>query len=88
MNVNDLIGKRVILTKMESINYKEGHPNGIEPGYTRTGVLVLCEVGYPVEITDGRFILDYFHTSVVERIEDGMIYTKNSVYKIEELEEV
>lgn len=37
--VEELIGKKVRLTKLESVRYKDGHPNGIEEGYTMEGRL-------------------------------------------------
>ena len=32
-----------------------------------------------------RGILDYFHTSEVLKMEDNLVYTKNSIYKVEEV---
>lgn len=81
--VEELIGKNVIITKLESTKFKDGHPNGIEPGYTTYGKLISADIG-DVAIVIGSMPFDYFHTSEIEKIEDNLIYTRNSVYKVEE----
>lgn len=81
--VEELIGKYVVITKLESTRFKDGHPNGIEPGYTARGELVHAEVG-EVALVIGATPFDYFHTSKIEKIEDNLIYTRNSIYKVEE----
>lgn len=83
--VEELIGKKVRLTKLESVRYKDGHPNGIEEGYTMEGRLLGVKVGWMLEMSGDRGILDYFHTSEVLKIEDNLVYTKNSIYKVEEV---
>ncbi len=79
--VEELIGKKVRLTKLESVRYKDGHPNGIEEGYTMEGRLLGVKVGWMLEMSGDRGILDYFHTSEVLKMEDNLVYTKNSIYK-------
>lgn len=81
--MKELVGKKVMLTKLESIRYKDGHPNGIEKGYMQVGTLTNLEVGQPL-VLNGASIRDYFHTSTVLKIEGNLIHTKNSIYKVEE----
>ena len=52
--VEDLIGKKVKLTKLESVRYKDGHPNGIEEGYTMEGRLLGVKVGWILEMSGDR----------------------------------
>ena len=54
--VEDLIGKKVKLTKLESVRYKDGHPNGIEEGYTMEGRLLGVKVGWMLEMSGDRGI--------------------------------
>ena len=69
--------------KIES-NFKDGHPNYIEVGFTFEGI-----GDYPIEgesfllVREGRI----FQTSVVKIIDrdKGIIETKNSIYKITEI---
>lgn len=87
MNVEELIGKNVTLTKLESTRYRDGHPNGIEPGYVACGKLISARVGGIAEVIGPRGFWDYFHTSLIKKIEGNLIYTLNSVYEVEELSE-
>lgn len=87
MNIEELIGKNVTLTKLESIRYKDGHPNGIEPGFVARGRLISARVGGMAEVIGPRGLRDYFHTSLIKKIEGNLIYTLNSVYEIKELSE-
>ena len=81
--VEDLIGKRVKVTKLESVNYKDGHPNGIDEGYTVVGELLGVKKGWILEVEgDNNY---YFHTSNIIKIEGNLVYTLNSVYKVEEV---
>ena len=79
--MKELIGKVIKITKLESVRYKDGHPNGIEEGFTHVGTLRNVEIGEMLVMDDWR---GYFHTSVVNKIEGDLVYTKNSVYKVEE----
>ena len=81
MNVEELIGKNVTLTKLESTRYRDGHPNGIEPK------LISARVGGIAEVIGPRGFWDYFHTSLIKKIEGNLIYTLNSVYEVKELSE-
>lgn len=81
MNVEELIGKNVTLTKLESTRYRD--PNGIEPGY----VVISARVGDIAEVIGPRGFWDYFHTSLIKKIEGNLIYTLNSVYEVKELSE-
>lgn len=89
MNVEELIGKNVTLTKLESTRYRDGHPNGIEPGYVACGKLISARVWrHSRGLLDlGVFFWDYFHTSLIKKIEGNLIYTLNSVYEVKELSE-
>lgn len=82
MELKDLIGKAVICEKVDAINYKDGHPNGIDTGYVTGGILIQLE---PYVFIDTGFVLDSFHTSLVDHIEGDLVYTRNSVYKITEM---
>lgn len=82
--MKELIGKTVKITKLESVRYKDGHPNGIEEGFTHIGTLRNVEIGGVLEMTGPRGIWDYFYTSRIDKIEGDLVYTKNSVYKVEE----
>lgn len=82
MELKDLIGKAVICEKVDALKYKEGHPNGIDTGYVTGGILVQLE---PYVCIDTGYIFDCFCTSKVDHIEENLVYTKNSVYKISEL---
>lgn len=79
--VEELIGKDVTITKLKSVRYKDGHPNNIEPGHTVRGELIDAKVGGAALVLNP---FEYFHTSRIEKIEDDLIYTRNSVYKVEE----
>ena len=57
MNVEELIGKNVTLTKLESTRYRDGHPNGIEPGYVACGKLISARVGGMAEVIGPRGFL-------------------------------
>lgn len=92
MKIEELIGKNVMVSKLEATRYKDGHPNGIDVGYTNSGKLLLAEVGRPLALgypnIDGVEYINYgliFYTSDVQRIKDDLVYTKNSVYKVEEI---
>lgn len=79
----------VKITKISDTRYSGSHPNQINEGYTRQGVLNL-------ELSNKHqcfFLLDgpdrYFHTSKVLKIEEregyDLLTTLNSVYKVEYL---
>lgn len=82
MELKDLIGKAVICTKIDAVRYKDGHPNGIDTGYTTCGILIQLE---PCVFIDTGRVFDGFNTSSVNHIEGDLVYTRNSVYKITEL---
>ena len=79
-------GVRIKLTKLEDTKFNGVHPNGINEGYTREGVI---NVNYSNEhqcfliIERDRF----FNTSQVTKIEElegyDLAHTINSVYKVE-----
>lgn len=79
-------GAVVKVTKLKDTRFDGKHPNNINEGDTRTGFVNVHES----ERLDA-LILDmgakWFHTSAIDKIleEDGydLIYTLNSVYKIE-----
>lgn len=92
MKVEELIGKNVVVSKLEAIRYKEGHPNGVNVGYTKMGKLLQAEVGKSLVLgfpdIEGFKYIDsglLFYTSTVLKIEEDLVYTKNSVYKAEEV---
>ena len=79
-------GQPIKLTKIQDIKFDGNHPNGINEGYTREGVL---NIGLSNEhqcfliIEKDRF----FNTSQVLKIEEregyDLAHTVNSLYKIE-----
>lgn len=79
---NDLIDKSIVLTKVEDTKFDGHHPNGINPGYVKTGKA-------SVNLVEGTPFLmltenGYFRTSTIRKINDDMTFnTSNSVYKIE-----
>lgn len=80
MELKELIGKQVTCEKVDSLRYKDGHPNGIDTGYITGGTLVQLE---PFIFIETHFVP--FYSSQVNKIEGDLVYTKNSVYKITEL---
>lgn len=74
------------VSKLEDTRFEGKHPNGINVGYTSTGILEL-------ELSNNHqclFLIEgghYFHTSQVHRIEEfegyDLVHTSNSVYKVE-----
>lgn len=82
--------KAVRLTKIDDIAFEGKHPNGIDVGYIKEGKINFemtnehqCFFIHP---TPDRF----FHTSEVKLIEEhegyDLVYTVNSVYKVEIVE--
>lgn len=74
--------RKVRITKLTDDEFNGQHPNGINVGYTKTGMeLDSPQVGK-------RYYVDMFSTSPVVRInDDGTIKTTYSTYKIEYLDE-
>lgn len=68
-------------TKLESVQYKDGHPNGIEEGFIKVGTLIEVEEGGQLKIIGNNSL---FHTSTVVKIQDDLVYTRNSIYKVRE----
>ena len=83
----DKYDKRLVgLVKLKDLVFENGHPGGVNEGYTSKGYIDLIET----KKHNCLFIQDHsrwFHTSiVVKQIEcDGydLLQTLNSVYKIE-----
>lgn len=73
-------GIKVRITKLKDEVFDGNHPNGIQEGYVKEGILWQApEVGVSCR-------LDNFRTSVVTEIIDETIFkTRNSTYKIEKL---
>jgi len=79
-------GQTIKLTKLQDIKFDGNHPNGINEGYTREGML---NIGLSNEhqcfliIEGDRF----FNTSQVLKIEEreghDLAHTVNSLYKVE-----
>lgn len=71
--------KTVKLTKLKDNRFNTRHPNGINEGYVKEGIMVaLPKIGE-------RFYVNDFSTSLVlsEIDENGIFETINSVYKLE-----
>lgn len=73
-------GTYVSIKKIESLNYKDGHPNNINEGYTNDGKLLA-----PVTV-GWRTSIRHFSTSPVKKIIDKFHFeTENSIYEIYEI---
>lgn len=83
--MNKLKRKKARITKIVDLVYQENHPNGINPGYIKEGIIIM-------EPKEGfSFVMEDFHTSRIEEIEEYkeniyMLHTRNSMYKLEILE--
>ena len=87
IDFNKYTGKILKVTKMKDNVFDNNHPNEINEGYTAEGTINVelsekhkCLFIHPDEET-------YFHTSeikkVIENEDFDIIYTVNSIYKVE-----
>ncbi len=77
MDIKEFINKDVILKKISDLKFKGNHPNNINEGYEKKGILTKISPYILIEGDDS-----WFHTSLIEKIEGDKIYTKNSIYTI------
>ena len=83
LNFKKYAGVPVKLTKITDDVFGGEHPNGINPGYTREGLVsVTASIVY-----NCLFLETGFHTSEVQSIEEhqgyDIIKTQNSTYRVE-----
>lgn len=76
----EIANKRIRLTKVGSIRFEEGHPNGINNGYTTAA---FC---YEDVVIGEYFHLGSFRSTRVLSIDGDTFSTKNSTYKVEILD--
>ncbi len=82
INLLNLKGKKITITKCNDDKFEGNHPNGIDKGYSRTGVVENeIEIGKPFIVTYPDR-LGHFQTSRVTEILDNQIKTLNSTYNI------
>lgn len=88
-------GTEVILTKVETVNKETNY----SPGYWTQGFLIFdVKIGEGIYL--GRYkranpdnnneavnIYGIFRTSPIVKVEGNLIYTKNSIWKIEEIKQ-
>lgn len=77
-------GTRIIITKVSDDVFDGNHPNGINEGYEKNGIMGELKVGMPFTVSPIK-LSDYthFYTSIVtEIIDENTFKTMNSTYKI------
>lgn len=78
--------RTVKLVKTEDTRFNNAHPNGINVGYEKTGIV------YDEPVVGDSFCIHtdkgMFCTSTVKSIDGNIIHTTNSVYEIEILEDI
>ena len=86
INFNKYAGTTIKLTKLKDTKFNNKHPNGINEGYTKEGVINLEKSNEHqcfLIIKGDRF----FNTSQVLEIEEqgeyDLAHTVNSIYKVE-----
>lgn len=77
-------GDKVIITKLSDDVFNGNHPNMINEGYQKIGVIdELPEIGKRF-LLKGLHLGSYLHTSVItEIIDENTFKTENSTYKLD-----
>jgi hypothetical protein len=70
--------KKATLTKIKDLQFSGEHPNGIDEGYTTTGILFIEPV-----VGKHCVVGDLRTTKVVKIIDKNTFETQNSIYKLE-----
>lgn len=68
------------VTKLTDLKFNGQHPNKIDVGYTVFGKVTILNQLY-VDSPNGKF----FRSSDIVKVEENKIYTKNSVYLVEDM---
>jgi hypothetical protein len=82
LEIIEIAGKNIQITKIDAVRYKDGHPMGVDTGFTSQGTALN-------DIIVGDFFYmekGLFRSSpVTEIIDENTFKTRNSIYKVEEL---
>ena len=80
LNAALIPAKRVRVTKLSDDVFNGNHPNGIQEGFVREGILWQAP-----KIGESCWVGDFCSSVVTEIIDETTFKTRNSTYKIEEL---